>query len=170
MWAWVISFSLLASAFLTQEEALKLVFPQAKWERETLYLTPEEQKILCQQWAEARPSHLVFRYKAYQEGKLVGYAYFDKHIVRTLPEVLMVALDHQGKVKRVEVLKFREPPDYLPNRKWYDQFEGKTLKDPLILGEDIRGVLGATLTARTTTRKVKEILTLHELLSRREKR
>ena len=84
-------------------------------------------------------------------GEIVGYAYVDTHVVRTLPETVLVVIDSAGSVRRVEVVSFREPLDYVPREGWYRQFEGEQLDDDLQLKRDIRPVTGATLTARATT-------------------
>jgi hypothetical protein len=76
----------------------------------------------------------------------------------------MVVVDPQGKVSRVEVLAFAEPEDYLPPGRWYGQFPGNGLSDELALGHRIRGVTGASLTARATTDAVRRVLAIHQAL------
>ena len=94
---------------------------------------------------------IVHPYVATREGEVVGTAYFDTHVVRTLAETVMVTVDRDGRVGRVEVLSFDEPPDYLPREPWYRQFDGRALDAELELRRSIRPVSGATLTARATT-------------------
>jgi hypothetical protein len=67
-------------------------------------------------------------------------------------------------VARLEVLAFAEPEEYLPRARWYGQFLGRALDDELNLGRGIRGVSGATLTARATTRAVRRVLAVHAVL------
>ncbi|HSS50623.1 MAG TPA: FMN-binding protein, partial [Thermoanaerobaculia bacterium] len=107
---------------------------------------------------------LVNPYHATCDGRGAGTAYFDAHVVRTLPETLMVVVDPQDKVSRVEVLSFAEPEDYLPPGRWYGQFPGKALNDELALGHSVRGVTGASLTARATTEAVRRVLAIHQAL------
>ena len=90
--------------------------------------------------------------------------------MRTLPETLMVVVDPQGKVGRVEVLAFAEPEDYLPPGAWYGQFRGQGLGDELALGHHIRAVTGASLTARATTEAVRRVLAVHQVISSRKRR
>ncbi|HEY4594500.1 MAG TPA: FMN-binding protein, partial [Thermoanaerobaculia bacterium] len=108
---------------------------------------------------------LVSYYTAVRGGQPAGTAYFDTHKVRTLPETLMIVVDPQGKVSRVEVLSFAEPEDYLPPNRWYGQFAGQGLGDDLALGRHIRNVTGASLTARATTEAVRRVLALHQVIS-----
>ena len=76
----------------------------------------------------------------------------------------MVTVDPAGRVGRVEVLAFDEPPDYLPRAAWYRQFDGKALDAELDLRRAIRPVTGATLTARATTAAVRRVLAIHQVL------
>jgi hypothetical protein len=153
-----------AKVFLSVEEALRLAFRDAAVERQTIFLTAE-QRARAQKLAGGEiKSALVNPYRATRDGKEVGTAYFDAHVVRTLPETLMVVVDPQGKVSRVEVLSFAEPEDYLPPGRWYGQFVGNGLSDELALGHRIRGVTGASLTARATTDAVRRVLAIHQVL------
>lgn len=153
-----------AKVFLTVDEALHLVFRDCSVERQTVFLTGEQRARVRQLAGGEIKSALVNPYHATRDGKDAGTAYFDAHVVRTLPETLMVVIDPQGKVARVEVLAFAEPEDYLPPGRWYGQFVGQGLSDDLALGHHIRSVTGASLTARATTEAVRRVLALHQVL------
>lgn len=156
-----------ARVLLTVEEALALAFPGAAVERRTVFLTPE-QLARAEALAGERPgSAIVHPYVATRDGAVVGTAYFDSHVVRTLAETIMVTVDPQGRVGRIEVLSFDEPPDYLPRAEWYRQFDGRPLDAELELRRSIRPVAGATLTARATTDAARRVLALHEALAGR---
>ena len=158
---------LFAKVFLTQEEALKLAFPGAAIERRSAFLTEAEAKDVAALAGGPAPSALAVAYVATKGGRLVGTAYFDTHVVRTLPETLMVVITPAGTIGRIEVLSFSEPEDYLPRGHWYEQFPGKALDEELSLKRSIRPVSGATLTARATTEAARRVLALHRVLSRR---
>src|SRR6266542_196567 len=128
----------LAKVFLTQEEALKLALSGGP-----------------------ASSALAVFYVATKEGRLAGTAYFDTHVVRTLPETLMVVVTPAGTIARIEILSFSEPEDYLPRPHWYAQFPGKGLDDELSIKRGIRPVSGATAEA------ARRVLALHQVLSRR---
>jgi hypothetical protein len=101
---------------------------------------------------------------ARKDGAVVGTAYLDVHRVRTLKEALMVVVGSDHRVRRIEILAFAEPADYLPRGSWYAQFVGRRLDGELNLKHGIRGITGATLTARATTSAVRRVLALHEVL------
>lgn len=156
-----------ATVYLTVDEALALAFPGCEIERSTLYLTDAERARAAELAGEAIDSGIAHRYTATCEGAAGGRAYFDTHRVRTLPETLMIALDPDGQVRRIEVLAFREPPDYLPGGAWYEQFDGARLDQQLRLRGRIRDVAGATLTARATTSAVRRLLAVDRVLEER---
>ena len=146
---------------LTVDEALALAFPECKIERQTVYLTAEQLEKAEKLAGEEIDKKIVRPYVALREGKLVGTAYFDAHKVRTKRETVMFALNGEGRITRIELLAFAEPADYIPRSKWYAQFVGRKLDDELRLKRGIRGVTGATLTARATTSAARRVLAMH---------
>ncbi|HEX4952734.1 MAG TPA: FMN-binding protein [Thermoanaerobaculia bacterium] len=155
-----------AAGLLSQEEALKLAFPGCQVQRETVFLTPEQKAEAGRLAGTPVESGLVYPYRATCAGVPGGSAYFDTHRVRTQPETLMVVVTPEGKVGRLEVVAFAEPPEYLPRAPWYRQFDGDALGSELELGRGVRAVTGATLTARATTEAVRRILALHQVLGK----
>lgn len=153
-----------AKVFLTVEEAVRLAFPGCEVARRTAYLTAGQLRQARELAGVEVPTALVTYYQARRNGQGAGTAYFDTHRVRTLPETLMVVVDPQGKVSRVEVISFREPEDYLPRGIWYEQFRGRSLDRDLQLKRGIRPVTGATLTARATADAVRRVLALHRVI------
>jgi hypothetical protein len=153
-----------AKVFLTADEALHLAFRDCTIERQTVFLTAGQRERAQQLAGSEIKSGLVNPYHATRNGNDAGTAYFDTHVVRTLSETLMVVVDPQGKVARVEVLAFAEPEDYLPPGLWYGQFVGQALSPELALGHRIRTVTGASLTARATTETVRRVLALHQVI------
>jgi Na+-translocating ferredoxin:NAD+ oxidoreductase RnfG subunit len=159
-----------AKVFVTVDEALRLAFPGSEVTRRTAYLTPEQVQKAKDLSGVEIPSALVAYHEARRNGQLVGTAYFDTHRVRTLPETLLIVVDPQGRVTRLEVISFREPEEYMPRDAWYAQFQGRRLDRDLALKSGIHPVSGATLTARATTSAVRRVLALHQILSEEKPR
>ena len=153
-----------AKVFLTRTEALELAFPDCSVVRQTRYLTADQQQRATEAAGVVIDSRLLVQYTAICNGQPAGAAYFDAHRVRTLAETLMVVVDAEGRVTRLEVLSFLEPEEYIPRRTWYDQFLKQRLDSRLRLKRSIHAVTGATLTARATTDAVRRILALDQVL------
>ncbi len=154
-----------AKVFLTQEEALRLAFPGASVERRTVFLTEAQQRQAQKLSGDDQlPGALASFYLARKDGREIGTAYFDTHVVRTMPETILVVVDPSGALARIEVLSFSEPEEYLPRPRWYAQFSGKPLDAELSVKRGVRPVVGATLTARATTAAARRVLALHRVL------
>ncbi len=161
--------SSLAGKFPAADEAVRQLLPDGTYERETLLLTKTEQALGTELAAKEIPSALVTRYVARnEEGGIAGYAYLDKHLVRTLPETLMVAVDAEGILVGIRILAFREPAEYMARDGWMEQFRGKKAEDQIRMKKNIDGITGATLTARAVAQCGRRTLAIHQILEGRE--
>lgn len=153
-----------ARLLLSQKEALALAFPGGGVERRTAYLSDDEIKI-AQEKARAKIESKVWVYYVGKSSAgVLGYAYFETHVVRTMPETFMAVLEPSGEVRFVELLSFAEPDDYLPRPRWLDQFRGRSLDRELMLRRAIRNMTGATLTSQALTDGVRRVMAVHELI------
>src|SRR5262245_12955644 len=152
---------------LSREEALNLAFPGAEIRQSMLFLTDAEIKEASTLAGSKIESAMVARFDAIKAGNPAGFAYLETHVVRTKKESLLVILDAQGKILRVEVVAFLEPPEYMPPDRWYRQFDGRALSEDLQMKRSIHPVTGATLTAKATTDAARRALAIHNVLSRR---
>jgi Na+-translocating ferredoxin:NAD+ oxidoreductase RnfG subunit len=149
--------------FMTQEEALRLAFPSdVLVERKNLYLTEAQKKDVELKAQSKLDSLLISYYVGTSSSGPTGYAFFDTHIVRTMPEVLMTVVNPDGAVRFVEVLAFSEPEDYLPIKRWFGSFKLKKLEDGLWVKRSVRNVTGATLTTRAITSAVRRALAVFD--------
>ena len=153
-------------------EAAARVFPApAVLERQVLELDAAEAARVKDLAGTAPPSRQIVRFVAHAsatDSAPTGYAYLDRHLVRTLEETLLIAVDPQGKIVRIEVVNFAEPQEYKPSARWYQQMEGHTLSKELELKRGIRTLAGATLSSRAATDAVRRALAEHEVLGHRE--
>jgi hypothetical protein len=154
-----------AKVFHSKTDALALAFPDADRIESRTFVLDDEQARRIQELARAPlDSKVVTVHTGWRGDTVLGFAVIDVHDVRTLPEAFMVVLTPEGRVRSLRILAFHEPLDYLPPQRWYDQFEGKDLDQPLKLGDDVHGVIGATLSARATTNGVRRALALYRVL------
>ena len=153
-----------AAAQITREEALAAVYPGASVRTEQVFLTPAQQKQVITHGDVDVPSALVARYIATKDGKVVGRAYVDTHIVRTKRESLLISLDAAGQVLRVDVTAFLEPGEYEASEAWLKQYRGRGLSDDVAVNRAIRPIAGATLTARAANAAVRRVLAIDEVL------
>ena len=151
---------------LTQDQALELAFPGAVLERRTAFLDDaqlEQAAELAGSDVEVQ-SGIVTYYVALRDATPQGVAYFDAHRVRTLPQVLMVVVGTDDRIRRVETVSFREPPEYRAPDGWLRQFDRRPLDGDLSLGGAVANITGATLTAGAVTRSVRRVMALHQII------
>lgn len=153
-----------ARVLLTQTEALAVAFPAPhEVERRTLYLDAAQVGRTAALAGGPVDGRVFPYYVGRREGRATGYAYFDTHLVRTLPETVMIVVDPDGAIRRIDILSFEEPPEYLPGERWLQQFPGRDLGPGLALNQQIRAVTGATLSSRAITLAARRVLAIHGL-------
>lgn len=143
---------------MTQQQALASAFPSGA-KRQVHYLTPEQLAAARKESGVEFSDRMIVRYAGLQ-----GYAYFDTHRVRTLAETVMVLVTPDGRIGRIEILSFDEPPEYLPKERWIEQFRGRKLDEDLSLKRKIRPISGASLSGRAITNASRKILALHRAI------
>lgn len=162
-----------AQSRLSPIAAMKLCFPDSVVTTDPTMLQRTERDQVAKASGEKAPSPMVYRYRAHKAKELVAVGYVDAHRVRSKKQVLLVIIDakgkNAGKVRRVEVLAFTEPRQYLPARRFYAQFERRSLSPGLREGRQIKRVAGATMTVRATTAAVRRVLATHKLLANKRR-
>ena len=160
-------------AQLSLQEALQAAFPPpAVVERRSAFLSSAALDSARADAGSDGPvdQSVVSYYVATRDGAPVGVAYFDSHRVRTLNEVLMIVVGPDDKVRRIEVLRFAEPPEYQASDKWLEQFQDKRLSQELSVRRGIVPITGATLTANAVTAAARRVLALHAVIATSSKR
>jgi len=154
-----------ARVFATQQEALARIFPPpAVVERRTAYLSDEQVRRVGELSGELQEHRVVPYYVGLRDGRAVGYAFTDVHLVRTLPESVLFAVDPEGRIRTTEILSFDEPQEYLPGARWLEQLTGRPLDEDLSLKRKIRTLSGATLSARAMTGSARRVLALFRVI------
>jgi len=104
-------------------------------------------------------------WKAESGGHAIGYFVLDHVIGKHLYIDYAVALDSGGRIKRVDILQYRESyGDEVRSPSWLAQFVGKSSASQLQVGNDIRNISGATLSSHHVTEGVKRIVALAKRL------
>jgi hypothetical protein len=154
-----------AVVFHAKDEALNLAFPNAdRVEARDFFLTPEQRREIEQRAQAPLTSELVTIYVGHRGDAVSGYAIFDTHTVRTLPETFLVVLTPTGAVAATHVLAFYEPLEYLPPGRWLEQFDGRGSGSDLRVGNGIAAITGSTLTSHAVSSGIGRALALFTVL------
>jgi hypothetical protein len=130
-------------------DPLRAIFPDAERLDATDVILSDEMARRLDDLARSRiPERMVTFYAARRGEAVLGYAVIQSHVVRTKRETLLVAFEPDGRIRRIVVLSFLEPPEYKPSERWLSQFAGKGATDRLAVGDDLAPISGSTLSAR----------------------
>jgi Na+-translocating ferredoxin:NAD+ oxidoreductase RnfG subunit len=154
----------MARVYLTQEQALKMVFDRGETvTEEFVQITPDLAKIIKERGRSPLPFSSKTVYIGKQGNEVLGYAIIDNVKGKSRPITYMALIGPGGRVKRVEILAYREShggeiryPSFLK------QFVGKSISDPLRNKRDIRNISGATISCRAITDGVRRLLAFWE--------
>lgn len=150
--------------------ALGAAFPDAERFDATDVLLTDEMARRLDELARSRiPERMVTFYAARRGDAILGYAVVQGHVVRTKRETLLVAFEPDGRIRRIVVLSFLEPPEYRPSERWLGQFAGRASTDRLAVGDDLAPISGSTLSARGVAEQSRWLLQALELARRERK-
>jgi hypothetical protein len=153
-----------ATVFYARDEALKLAFPDAdRVEARDLFLTAAQRQAIEQSAKSKLESDLLTIYVGHRGDQVQGFAIFDTHNVRTLPETFLIVLAPDGSVAATHLLAFYEPTEYAPPTRWLDQFHGQGLSDDLRVGRGIATITGSTLTSEAVTGGIRRALAIYQV-------
>jgi len=164
----VISVPAHATQYLSVEQAQRLSFPEAtRFVEAHIVFTPANVAAIEQRSGQKVRTRGEQVWRAEANGRLLGYFIVDYVIGKHEAIDYSVALGPDGRVKRVEILEYRESyGGEIANRDWLVQFAGKSSSDGLKPGSDIRIISGATLSSRHITEGIKRVLAIHDLFLR----
>ena len=150
--------------YLTEEQALKILFPKSQQVRaEELRLTPEQKARIQDRIGWKFPEESFRAFVAQNNGKVEGYAVIQETIGKHRPITYIVGITPEGAVSEVEILVYRESKGSEVRRKRFNsQYEGKTVFDPIRINKDIINITGATMSVRSVSAGVKRALILVE--------
>jgi len=151
-----------AEVFMTEDEAVKIMFPKSERIRKTVIRLSQEKKDAIEQrigWKFPEESFDV--HIGETGGKIDGYAMVHNTIGKHKHMTYMVGVDSRGACTDVELLVFRESRGSDVGRKRFNaQYEGKTVFDPIRINKDIINISGATMSVRSISAGVKRVLVL----------
>ncbi len=150
-----------SAVYLTTEQAQKLIFPSATFQKVTVHLTPEQQKALDKSSSVSYPIKTDQIYKSSDGGWFMIDQALGKHEMITYA----IGINADGSIKQVEILQYNESyGEQVRGASWRQQFVGKTMTSPLTLNKDIHNISGATLSSKHLTDSIRRALQFHAMV------
>lgn len=102
-------------------------------------------------------------YRVFAEGKIIGWAVKLDEMGKIKPITFLVGIDAQSKVAGVHVLEYRDIfGTEIKRRSFLRQFQGKSLRDKISVGQDIDAVTSATISSKAAASAVRKALNIVE--------
>ena len=133
-----------AANYPQAEEAIKSIFPSFQnYKVESHVLDNQELKV----------------FTIFSDKKILGWAVILDEMGKIKPITFLVGIGLQGKVLGVRILEYRDIfGSEIKRTSFLRQFQGKTSKDPMVVGRDIDAVTGATISSHAAASAVKKSL------------
>jgi len=123
------------------------------------YSIPDDSRIQIENQAQQKFfDNYVYIWKICSEDSLLGYAALDNTYGKSLPITFLVLFSPDGKILRVDVIRYREPyGGAVASRNWLNQFIGKFSNDYFRIDNEIDSISGATISVNSVTRGVHKL-------------
>lgn len=109
-------------------------------------------------------------YKISTNQNFIGYFYYGKAPSKTDEFDFLVIFDENLIIKKIKILAYRE--DYgmeIGSKRWLKQFNGLTKGDHVKYQKDIKAISGATISAKSMTKAVNDLLQSIAILQNKNK-
>ena len=163
----VTSINAYAEIYMSDQQAVTSIFPGAigaAMEKSKIELSSEEADKVAKNSGETVRSKSLTVWKDKDKNVVFIDQVLGKHEFITFA----VGIDHEGAVKGVHVLEYRETyGSQVRKDDWRGQFNGKTKADPLKLDKDIKNISGATLSSSHVTGGVRRLLNTYDIVKAR---
>src|SRR3989339_164818 len=147
-------------AYLTEEQALALIFPECdEIVTDEFVMTPEEKSSL-EKLLSRRLYEDGFRtYIGKRDGAIQGYAIVTEEIGKFHPFTFIVGVGTDGKITNIAILVYRESRGgEIAKKRFLYQFLGKSLKNPIRINKDIINITGATMSVQCMCAGVRKVI------------
>jgi len=125
--------------------------------------TKDERKTLQKRLGYALAKNSYVFYVAKTGDVVDGYAFIGEELGQHLPITFAVKLSPAGKVLRQEIMVYREQRgDEVRDKRFRDQFKGKTADDPIVANDDIDCISGATISSHAMVVGVRRAVVLFD--------
>ena len=117
---------------------------------------PQEIKIYSEKKARSRfMFDHVYVWKISESNSLVGVAILDNVLGKSLPITYLTCFNMDGQLINAHIVKYREDYGYeVGNKRWLNQFIGLGINSDFIIGKNIDGISGATISVNSVTRGI----------------
>lgn len=158
--------------YLSEKEAVSLVFGDLKVEKKEVELSPEKKKIVQKKLKRKIKEKSFTFYIGTKNGNVEKYALILDEVGKHFPITFIVSMDSKATVDQVSIMTYREKRgDAVKRKRFLNQFKDKGVNDPMEINTDIIHLTGATISSWSVAAGVKKAVVLtEELIIKNEKK
>lgn len=158
--------------YLSEKEAVSLVFGDLKVEKKEIELSPEKKKIVQKKLKRKIKEKSFAFYIGTKNGNVEKYALVLDEVGKHFPITFIVSMDSKATVDQVSIMTYREKRgDAVKRKRFLNQFKDKGVNDPMEINTDIIHLTGATISSWSVAAGVKKAVVLtEELIIKNEKK
>jgi Na+-translocating ferredoxin:NAD+ oxidoreductase RnfG subunit len=150
-----------AEIYLSDEQAVQLMFPGEKFTRKELTLTDDQAKKIEDASNETVRNRKLVAWISPKKNIVLVDQVLGKHEFITMA----AGIDAEGKIRGVEILEYRETyGGQVRGAEWRKQFVGKDKSSKLKLGDDIKNISGATLSSAHVTAGMRRLVQTYDVV------
>ena len=107
----------------------------------------------------------LYYWKVSYNDSTIAYAFIDNVIGKSMPITFMVILGINGNIINTTIIKYREAyGGEIQNLGWLAQFNNRNNQSSYIVGKDIDGISGATISVNSVSKGIHKITILYSLI------
>ena len=93
--------------------------------------------------------------------KMIGLVVMVSNLAQHQPISFLVVFNLEGKVIQSEVVKYREDHGWqVQDESWLNQFKGRDFNSSFLVGQDIDGISGATISVNSLSKGINKLCLL----------
>ena len=107
----------------------------------------------------------LYYWKITNQDSTLAYAFLDNVIGKSMPITFLVIINQKGEIMASHVVKYREAyGGEIGNKNWLSQFNKLTNSSEYIVGKNIDGISGATISVNSLSKGIQKIAVLFSLI------
>ena len=162
----LVSYSVYGNVKEEAEEAIKKItkFNTIEFVK---YELDQETKLWIEKESKQRFfGSFLYKWTVFDSDTIKSIVFLDNVLGKTQPISFMVMFDTDGKIEHCQIIKYREDHGgQVQDENWLMQFKGKNYKSSFIIGKDIDGISGATISTNSLSKGIFKLsLLIHSII------
>jgi len=154
-----------AKSKVSVKEVIKTSFEDVTTIEPKHLILTKEQFIQIRSHAKTSIDTKVYRYyNIIGRSGTLGKGVLITRKVRAKKTTVLYAFDKKGTLRFSEIMRFDEPPEYIPSQTWMSQLQEQKPSAKLTVGKDIPTISGSTLSALSITEGARVARALYEII------